>query len=158
MSALWWPGYRGDHALDELSQRMCGHMIYICDTIYSQVLVNCLVVFPITLTYPQRAYKEFFLECSVNFKVDGMPYSIPPKFKPSGSTKVIRFSNTISLWTSLYTRGEAHPHCGGFFLRWWRRWCGTNRTVCSLSRCGSSSWPCSQGCCYFPCLYISYIR
>ncbi|KAJ4919116.1 hypothetical protein JOQ06_026335 [Pogonophryne albipinna] len=40
-------------------------------------------------TFIERVYKQFVLECSVHYKVDKMPYSIPPKFKPSGSKKVV---------------------------------------------------------------------
>uniref|UniRef100_A0A8C5N5N0 Integrin alpha-5-like n=1 Tax=Gouania willdenowi TaxID=441366 RepID=A0A8C5N5N0_GOUWI len=36
----------------------------------------------------------YILECSVHYKVDKMPYSIPPKFKPSGSKKVL----TTLMW------------------------------------------------------------
>ncbi|XP_070758138.1 integrin alpha-5-like [Enoplosus armatus] len=39
-------------------------------------------------TFIERAFKQYVLECSVHYKVDRMPYSIPPKFKPSGSKKV----------------------------------------------------------------------
>ncbi|XP_034387914.1 integrin alpha-5-like isoform X1 [Cyclopterus lumpus] len=45
-------------------------------------------------TFIERAYKQYVLECSVQYKVDRMPYSIPPKFKPSGSKKVV----TTVLW------------------------------------------------------------
>nr|XP_046240798.1 integrin alpha-5-like isoform X2 [Scatophagus argus] len=45
-------------------------------------------------TFIERAYKQYVLECSIQFKVDRMPYSIPPKFKPSGSKKVI----TAVMW------------------------------------------------------------
>uniref|UniRef100_A0A8C5GIL2 Integrin alpha-5-like n=1 Tax=Gouania willdenowi TaxID=441366 RepID=A0A8C5GIL2_GOUWI len=41
-----------------------------------------------------RAYAQYILECSVHYKVDKMPYSIPPKFKPSGSKKVL----TTLMW------------------------------------------------------------
>uniref|UniRef100_A0A8C4EVA9 Integrin alpha-2 domain-containing protein n=1 Tax=Dicentrarchus labrax TaxID=13489 RepID=A0A8C4EVA9_DICLA len=40
-------------------------------------------------TFIERAYKQYVLECSAHYKVDRMPYSIPPKFKPSGSKKVV---------------------------------------------------------------------
>ncbi|KAK5913121.1 hypothetical protein CesoFtcFv8_002935 [Champsocephalus esox] len=40
-------------------------------------------------TFIERVYKPFVLECSVHYKVDKMPYSIPPTFKPSGSRKVV---------------------------------------------------------------------
>nr|XP_033934775.1 integrin alpha-5-like [Pseudochaenichthys georgianus] len=40
-------------------------------------------------TFIERVYKQFVLECSVHYKVDKMPYSIPPTFKPSGSKKVV---------------------------------------------------------------------
>ncbi|KAG7243026.1 hypothetical protein INR49_016792 [Caranx melampygus] len=33
-------------------------------------------------TFIEKAYKQYVLECSVHYKVDKMPYSIPPKFKP----------------------------------------------------------------------------
>lgn len=61
---------------------------------------------------PQRAYNQYVLECSVQYKVDKMPYSIPPKFKPSGSKKVtfsvcfflLDLYNVTSLLTSTYLR------------------------------------------------------
>ncbi|XP_003973819.2 integrin alpha-5-like [Takifugu rubripes] len=40
-------------------------------------------------TFIERPYKHYLLECSVHFAVDKMPYSIPPKFKSSGSGKVV---------------------------------------------------------------------
>ncbi|KAG7275901.1 LOW QUALITY PROTEIN: hypothetical protein CRUP_009590 [Coryphaenoides rupestris] len=40
-------------------------------------------------------YKQFVLECSVEYRVEKMPYSITPKSKPSGSQKV---TNTV-VWT-----------------------------------------------------------
>ncbi|KAM6948055.1 integrin alpha-5-like [Lycodopsis pacificus] len=45
-------------------------------------------------TFIERAYKQYVLECSVQYKVDRMPYSILPKFKPSGSKKVV----TAVMW------------------------------------------------------------
>ncbi|XP_070694235.1 integrin alpha-5-like [Pempheris klunzingeri] len=45
-------------------------------------------------TFIERASKQYVLECSVQYKVDRMPYSIPPKFKPSGSKKVV----TAVMW------------------------------------------------------------
>ncbi|XP_072238998.1 integrin alpha-5-like [Leuresthes tenuis] len=39
-------------------------------------------------TFIQWPNKHYVLECSVQYKVNSMPYSIPPKFKPSGSKKV----------------------------------------------------------------------
>ncbi|XP_036958077.1 integrin alpha-5-like [Acanthopagrus latus] len=45
-------------------------------------------------TFIERAYKQYVLECSVQYKVNRMPYSIPPKSKPSGSKKVV----TAVLW------------------------------------------------------------
>uniref|UniRef100_A0A3Q4B637 Uncharacterized protein n=1 Tax=Mola mola TaxID=94237 RepID=A0A3Q4B637_MOLML len=45
-------------------------------------------------TFIERAYKQYFLECSVQFTVDNMPYSISPKFKPSGSKTVV----TTVMW------------------------------------------------------------
>uniref|UniRef100_A0A8C5GIC6 Integrin alpha-5-like n=1 Tax=Gouania willdenowi TaxID=441366 RepID=A0A8C5GIC6_GOUWI len=45
-------------------------------------------------TFIERAYAQYILECSVHYKVDKMPYSIPPKFKPSGSKKVL----TTLMW------------------------------------------------------------
>ncbi|TDH14482.1 hypothetical protein EPR50_G00044530 [Perca flavescens] len=45
-------------------------------------------------TFIERAYKQYVLECSIEYKVDRMPYSIPPKFKPSGSKKVV----TAVMW------------------------------------------------------------
>ncbi|GLD61336.1 integrin alpha-5-like protein [Lates japonicus] len=45
-------------------------------------------------TFIERPYKQYVLECSVGYKVDRMPYSIPPKFKPSGSKKVV----TAVMW------------------------------------------------------------
>ncbi|XP_036007811.1 integrin alpha-5 [Fundulus heteroclitus] len=40
-------------------------------------------------TFLERPYKQHILECSVRYEVNKMPYSIPPKFKPSGSKKVV---------------------------------------------------------------------
>nr|XP_020502996.1 integrin alpha-5-like [Labrus bergylta] len=40
-------------------------------------------------TFIERAHKQYVLECSVQYNVDRMPYSIPPKSKPSGSKKVV---------------------------------------------------------------------
>ncbi|XP_032368904.1 integrin alpha-5 [Etheostoma spectabile] len=40
-------------------------------------------------TFLERAYKQYVLECSIEYKVDRMPYSILPKLKPSGSKKVV---------------------------------------------------------------------
>ncbi|XP_030586088.1 integrin alpha-5-like isoform X2 [Archocentrus centrarchus] len=45
-------------------------------------------------TFMERAFKQYILECSVHFSVDRMPYSVPPKFKPSGSKKVV----TAVMW------------------------------------------------------------
>uniref|UniRef100_A0A8C9ZTP3 Integrin subunit alpha 5 n=1 Tax=Sander lucioperca TaxID=283035 RepID=A0A8C9ZTP3_SANLU len=45
-------------------------------------------------TFIERAYKQYVLECSIEYKVERMPYSIPPKFKPSGSKKVV----TAVMW------------------------------------------------------------
>ncbi|XP_040015653.1 integrin alpha-5-like [Xiphias gladius] len=45
-------------------------------------------------TFMERAYKQYVLECSAQYKVDRMPYSIPPKFKPLGSKKVV----TAVMW------------------------------------------------------------
>ncbi|CAL8340983.1 unnamed protein product [Lota lota] len=39
-------------------------------------------------TFAERAYKQFFLECTVEYRVEKMPYSITPKSKPWGSKKV----------------------------------------------------------------------
>ncbi|KAF3689426.1 Integrin alpha-5 Fibronectin receptor subunit alpha Integrin alpha-F [Channa argus] len=40
-------------------------------------------------TFMARRHKQYVLECSIQYKVDRMPYSIPPKFMPSGSKKVV---------------------------------------------------------------------
>ncbi|PWA23395.1 hypothetical protein CCH79_00016485 [Gambusia affinis] len=40
-------------------------------------------------TFVERPYKQHILECSVQYEVNKMPYSIPPKFKSSGSKKVL---------------------------------------------------------------------
>ncbi len=45
-------------------------------------------VFSLVFARPQRAYKQYVLECSAEYKVNRMPYSIPPKFKSPGSKKV----------------------------------------------------------------------
>ncbi|XP_075997303.1 integrin alpha-5-like [Genypterus blacodes] len=45
-------------------------------------------------TFMERPYKQYVLECSVQFRVDSMPYSIPSKFTPSGSKKVV----TAVMW------------------------------------------------------------
>lgn len=52
-------------------------------------------------TFIERIYKQFLLECSVHFKADKMPYSIPPLFTASASKKVV----AVVLWNkpdSLY--------------------------------------------------------
>uniref|UniRef100_A0A8C7GN71 Integrin subunit alpha 5 n=1 Tax=Oncorhynchus kisutch TaxID=8019 RepID=A0A8C7GN71_ONCKI len=38
-------------------------------------------------TFIERAYKQYVLECSAQYRVKNMPYAIAPKLKPSGSTK-----------------------------------------------------------------------
>uniref|UniRef100_A0A8C3ACT6 Integrin subunit alpha 5 n=1 Tax=Cyclopterus lumpus TaxID=8103 RepID=A0A8C3ACT6_CYCLU len=58
----------------------------------------------VILTLRSRLWAETFIEgntgqsvvlcCPLSYKVDRMPYSIPPKFKPSGSKKVV----TTVLW------------------------------------------------------------
>ncbi|XP_022601124.1 integrin alpha-5-like isoform X1 [Seriola dumerili] len=40
-------------------------------------------------TFIEKAYKQYILECSIQYQVDRMPYSILPKFKPLGSKKVV---------------------------------------------------------------------
>ncbi|XP_069571103.1 integrin alpha-5-like [Brachyistius frenatus] len=45
-------------------------------------------------TFFERSNKQYVLECSIQYEVDRMPYSIPPKFKPSGSKKVV----TAVMW------------------------------------------------------------
>lgn len=40
-------------------------------------------------TFIEKIYKQYILECSVHFKADKMPYSIPPIFKSSASKKVL---------------------------------------------------------------------
>uniref|UniRef100_A0A8C7URD4 Integrin alpha-2 domain-containing protein n=1 Tax=Oncorhynchus mykiss TaxID=8022 RepID=A0A8C7URD4_ONCMY len=40
-------------------------------------------------TFIERAYKQYVLECSAQYRVKNMPYAIGPKLKPSGSTKVL---------------------------------------------------------------------
>ncbi|KAM9409780.1 integrin alpha-5-like isoform 1-T1 [Pholidichthys leucotaenia] len=45
-------------------------------------------------TFMERPYKQYVLECSAQFQVNRMPYSVPPKFKPSGSKKVV----TAVMW------------------------------------------------------------
>ncbi|XP_063071491.1 integrin alpha-5-like isoform X1 [Engraulis encrasicolus] len=40
-------------------------------------------------TFIERAYKQYTLECTMEYKVEKMPYSILPKEHPSGSTKVV---------------------------------------------------------------------
>uniref|UniRef100_A0A674EH51 Integrin subunit alpha 5 n=1 Tax=Salmo trutta TaxID=8032 RepID=A0A674EH51_SALTR len=40
-------------------------------------------------TFIERAYKQYVLECSAQYRVKNMPYAIAPKLKPSGSTKVL---------------------------------------------------------------------
>ncbi|XP_028261856.1 integrin alpha-5-like isoform X2 [Parambassis ranga] len=46
-------------------------------------------------TFIERTFKQYILECSVHFEVERMPYSVPPKFKPSGSKKVL----TAVMWS-----------------------------------------------------------
>ncbi|KAM3622097.1 uncharacterized protein V6R79_020290 [Siganus canaliculatus] len=45
-------------------------------------------------TFMTRAYKHYLLECSVQYTVDKMPYSVPSKFKLSGSQTV----STAVIW------------------------------------------------------------
>lgn len=40
-------------------------------------------------TFIERIYKQYLLECSVQYKAVKMPYSIPPLFTPSASKKVV---------------------------------------------------------------------
>uniref|UniRef100_A0A3B3TNQ3 Integrin subunit alpha 5 n=1 Tax=Poecilia latipinna TaxID=48699 RepID=A0A3B3TNQ3_9TELE len=40
-------------------------------------------------TFMEHPYKQHILECSVQYEVNKMPYSIPLKFKSSGSKKVV---------------------------------------------------------------------
>ncbi|XP_041836152.1 integrin alpha-5-like isoform X2 [Melanotaenia boesemani] len=40
-------------------------------------------------TFIERPSMQHILECSAQFQVNRMPYSIPPRFKPSGDTKVV---------------------------------------------------------------------
>ncbi|XP_041946476.1 integrin alpha-5-like [Alosa sapidissima] len=40
-------------------------------------------------TFIERAYKQYLLECMVEYRVEKMPYSILPKEYPNGSTKVV---------------------------------------------------------------------
>lgn len=52
-------------------------------------------------TFIERIYKQYLLECSVHYKADKMPYSIPPLFTASASKKVV----AVVLWNkpdSLY--------------------------------------------------------
>ncbi|CAN9512122.1 unnamed protein product [Ophioblennius macclurei] len=39
-------------------------------------------------TFMERRHKQYTIECFAQFKVEKMPYSAPPKIKPSGSKKV----------------------------------------------------------------------
>ncbi|KAG7470326.1 integrin alpha-5-like [Solea senegalensis] len=57
-------------------------------------------------TFMERAYKQYSLECSVQYEVVKMPYAIPPKFKALGSKKVV----TAVMWN----RTE-----GPFFVPLW---------------------------------------
>nr|XP_015815467.2 integrin alpha-5 isoform X1 [Nothobranchius furzeri] len=45
-------------------------------------------------TFMERPHKQYTLECLVHYKVNRMSYSILPKFKPSGSKKVV----TTVMW------------------------------------------------------------
>ncbi|CAB1354222.1 unnamed protein product, partial [Coregonus sp. 'balchen'] len=54
-------------------------------------------------TFIERAYKQYVLECSVQYVVKNMPYAIAPKVKPSGSTKAMMWIKpdsqyTVPLW------------------------------------------------------------
>ncbi|KAI4827454.1 hypothetical protein KUCAC02_030846, partial [Chaenocephalus aceratus] len=59
------------------------------DLLAEQGNLSCSSVELWAETFIERVYKQFVLECSVHYKVDKMPYSIPPTFKPSGSRKVV---------------------------------------------------------------------
>ncbi|CDQ92085.1 unnamed protein product [Oncorhynchus mykiss] len=43
-----------------------------------------------------RAYKQYVLECSAQYRVKNMPYAIAPKLKPSGSTKAMMWNKPES--------------------------------------------------------------
>ncbi|XP_034023302.1 integrin alpha-5-like [Thalassophryne amazonica] len=45
-------------------------------------------------TFMERAHQQYVLECSLHYRVDLMPYSVPPKLKASGSKKVV----TAVMW------------------------------------------------------------
>ncbi|XP_038165201.1 integrin alpha-5 [Cyprinodon tularosa] len=57
-------------------------------------------------TFTERAYKQYVIECLAEFKVQKMPYGIPPKHYPSGQKKVVTplvwnkpdIENSVPLW------------------------------------------------------------
>uniref|UniRef100_A0AAX7T1Z8 Integrin alpha-2 domain-containing protein n=1 Tax=Astatotilapia calliptera TaxID=8154 RepID=A0AAX7T1Z8_ASTCA len=63
--------------------------VKITSTIHKKlVLSRFFLIKLLFIDRPQRAYKQYTLECSVHFSVDRMPYSVSPTLKPSGSKKV----------------------------------------------------------------------
>uniref|UniRef100_A0A3P8VKK2 Integrin subunit alpha 5 n=1 Tax=Cynoglossus semilaevis TaxID=244447 RepID=A0A3P8VKK2_CYNSE len=50
-------------------------------------------------TFMERAYKQYVLDCSVHYKVERMPYLIPPKYKAQGSKRVV----TAVMWNKRET-------------------------------------------------------
>ncbi|XP_047436736.1 integrin alpha-5 [Mugil cephalus] len=57
-------------------------------------------------TFTERAYKQYVLECLARYRVNKMPYAIPPKLYPSGHKKVVTpvvwnkpdIENSVPLW------------------------------------------------------------
>lgn len=72
-----------------ISEYLLGLFVFTLKMLSSAVFEAYIHVKVFVFAGPQRVYKQFVLECSVHYKVDKMPYSIPPTFKPSGSRKVI---------------------------------------------------------------------
>uniref|UniRef100_A0A3P8VC62 Integrin subunit alpha 5 n=1 Tax=Cynoglossus semilaevis TaxID=244447 RepID=A0A3P8VC62_CYNSE len=50
-------------------------------------------------TFMEVTYKQYVLDCSVHYKVERMPYLIPPKYKAQGSKRVV----TAVMWNKRET-------------------------------------------------------
>lgn len=137
----------GEGGIAWLAQK-CRHLQLSVVSVQSVFLIN--VCFSYTVLCLQRAHKQYFLECSVQFKTERMPYSLLPKVKPSGSKKVTWSDFKIKELTNItfffYMRVSLQMFCGSsewcgcLLFRWWRLWYGTSQIVCSLFQCGSSFW------------------
>lgn len=65
----------------------------------------------------QRAYKQHVLECLARYRVEKMPYLIPPKHYPSGHEKVCVRSSFPS-FLSLFVLRLSHSVRPACVLRW----------------------------------------